>query len=140
MNKLLATVARTSTKSLRRPNVSILSRPLSSSSTTTPIGDNAWSAKALGDDRNKSSNSLEFFSSVQYFQNTEKYPEHVRKLAVEVMGLSIVECHQLMHLMQVITAIVYIVVAIVVLILIMKVILIIIMIVIMIVIGLNHVQ
>ncbi len=67
------------------------------------INETSWSAKGLSkeaDVAKKSENSLEFFASVPEFKNTDKYPESVRKLALEVMSLNVVECHQLMNLIQ----------------------------------------
>lgn len=67
------------------------------------INENSWAAKGLSNEKDlakKSENALEFFSSVAEFKNTDKYPEKVRKVALEVMSLSIVESHQLMHLIQ----------------------------------------
>lgn len=67
------------------------------------INENSWAAKGLSDEKDlakSSENALEFFSSVADFKNTDKYPERVRKVALEVMSLSIVESHQLMHLIQ----------------------------------------
>jgi large subunit ribosomal protein L7/L12 len=67
------------------------------------IDEKSWAAKGLTketDVAKKSENSLEFFASVADFKNTEKYPENVRKVALDVMSLSVVECHQLMQLIQ----------------------------------------
>ncbi len=43
---------------------------------------------------------MEFFSSVEEFKNTEKYPEKVQKLAMEIMKMNIIEAHQMLELIQ----------------------------------------
>ncbi len=67
--------------------------------------ENAWAAQRLlklGEKLDKTPNSaLEFFSSVEEFKNTEKYPEKVQKIAMDIMKLNIIEAHQMLELIQV---------------------------------------
>lgn len=66
--------------------------------------ENAWAAQRLlklGEKLDKTPGSaLEFFSSVEEFKDTNKYPEKVQNLAMEIMKMNIVEAHQMLELIQ----------------------------------------
>lgn len=67
--------------------------------------ENAWAASRLlkqGVSLDKvPSPPLEVFASMDDVHNPERIPEHVKKVALDVMNLSFIEMHQMMHLIQV---------------------------------------
>jgi large subunit ribosomal protein L7/L12 len=86
---------------------SIISSPPPSSHMTQQVrhfDENAWAAQRLlkmGEKLDKAPGSaLEFFSSVEEFKDTTKYPEKVQKIAMEVMKMNIIEAHQMLELIQ----------------------------------------